>query len=254
MAVDDVQLIADAGPFGPGNAGHTHADTLSLVFRQGEEQVLIDPGTYTYVGDPLWRNRFRGTAAHNTVRIDGLDQGIPGGPFAWLSRPEVEVVRWESSPARDLLTATCSYAGLRHKRTIVFDKNALWIFVLDRLEGQGEHGIEQFWHFGTEVRQCSPWCFLAGSKVLVAFEEGAAPRLFEGGDYGWISPVLGIKSPAPVVVVERRVPFPASLATLIDVSGVEFSGKARTLRFRLNENQSAADCIYDDVTVRQILE
>ena len=63
----------------PAVRGHSHADTLSLVLRQGQEQILIDPGTYTYVADPLWRDRFRGTAAHNTVRIDGLDQGIPSG-------------------------------------------------------------------------------------------------------------------------------------------------------------------------------
>ena len=94
MAAQNIQLIADTGPFGPGTAGHSHADTLSLVLRrcapndgQMIEQILIDPGTYTYVADPLWRDRFRGTAAHNTLRIDGLDQAIPRGPFAWQSRP-----------------------------------------------------------------------------------------------------------------------------------------------------------------------
>ena len=42
-----------------------HSASLSSWF-DGEE-TLIDPGTYTYVGDPAWRNRFRGTAAHNTI-------------------------------------------------------------------------------------------------------------------------------------------------------------------------------------------
>jgi hypothetical protein len=256
MSAGDLQIIVDAGPFGPGNAGHTHADTLSLLLRQGAEQILVDPGAYTYVGDPVWRNRFRGTAAHNTVRIDGMDQAIPGGPFAWRSRPGVEVLAWESSPARDILTAACSYAGLRHQRTVVFDKSALRVVILDRLEAEGEHAegehqIEQFWHFGTEVRQLSPCCFQAGSKVLVAFEETAAsktavPRLSEGGDYGWISPAFGVKLPAPVVLVERRTTFPATLATLLDLSGKALSGKARTLRFRLNADHSAAECTYDE--------
>ena len=55
-------VIADAGPFGPWGAGHSHADTLTLVASAGKEQILIDPGTYTYVGEPQWRNWFRGTA------------------------------------------------------------------------------------------------------------------------------------------------------------------------------------------------
>ena len=224
MADGDVQLIVDTGPFGPGNAGHSHADTLSLVLRIGEEQILIDPGTYTYVADPAWRNRFRGTAAHNTVRIDGLDQGIPRGPFAWQSRPEVEVVRWESDSAQDLLIAACSYAGMRHQRTIVFHKSARRIEVLDRIEGTGEHRIEQFWHFGAPVRQCPANCFQVRS-VMVTLEETAGVRLFEGGDYGWVSPALGVKAPAPVVVVEQRFTLPVSLRTMID-----FSGSLNTLK------------------------
>src|SRR5439155_22004029 len=74
MAKDDVQVVVDAGRFGAGSGGHSHADTLSLVARLGVEQLLIDPGTYTYVGDPAWRDRFRGTAAHNTIRIEDAEQ------------------------------------------------------------------------------------------------------------------------------------------------------------------------------------
>ena len=36
---------------------------------------MLDPGRYTYAeGDPNWRHWFRGTAAHNTVTVDGRDQ------------------------------------------------------------------------------------------------------------------------------------------------------------------------------------
>jgi hypothetical protein len=242
MTAGDIQLVADTGGFGPGNAGHSHADTLSLVLRQGTEQILIDPGTFTYVADPAWRERFRGTSAHNTVRINGIDQAIPRGPFAWQSRPEVEVLAWDSSPTRDMLTAACLYAGLRHQRKIVFCKSGLWIVIQDLLEGgPGEHRIEQFWHFGTAVRQSLPQCFQAGAKTLVAFEVLAEPRLMEGGDIGWISPALGEKIPAPVVCVEQRATLPTALTTLIDLSG-----KARTLRFHVHPDQAGADCVYDE--------
>jgi hypothetical protein len=220
MVKDDVQLIADAGPFGAGSAGHSHADTLSLLVRQGAEQILIDPGTFTYVADPAWRDRFRGTAAHNTVRIDELDQAIPAGPFAWKSPPEVKVIRWETSSERDLLIAACSYGGFEHQRTIVFSKADLVISVLDRVTGASEeHRIEQFWHFGAPVQQLSPHCFQVGERALITFEPGTETRLFEGGDYGWISPAPGVKYPAPVVSVERLASLPVTLRALIDLSG-----------------------------------
>jgi hypothetical protein len=242
MAADDVQLIVDAGPFGPGAAGHSHADTLSLLVRRGGEQILIDPGTYTYVADPVWRNRFRGTAAHNTVRIDGLDQAIPGGPFAWKSRPEVSVIRWTSHAEYDQLSAACSYAGLRHRRDIVFSKPDLLIVLLDQMEGDpGGHRVEQHWHFGAEVRRLSPDCFQVGTRALAAFDPSAEIQLFEGGDFGWISPALGTKSVSPVVCVERLALLPGSLAAVIDLSG-----KSRTLRFRLHPDGCGIDCVYGD--------
>src|SRR5438477_8622030 len=83
MACGKVHVVIKAGPFGEGSGGHSHSDILSLVARTGDREILIDPGTYTYVADPIERDRFRGSAAHNTIRIDGRDQAIPAGPFRW---------------------------------------------------------------------------------------------------------------------------------------------------------------------------
>ena len=62
MAAGDVQLVVKAGPFGEGSGGHSHSDVLSLTARAGGREILIDPGTFTYVADPAERNRFRGSA------------------------------------------------------------------------------------------------------------------------------------------------------------------------------------------------
>ena len=67
MTAGAAHIVMDAGPFGTGGAGHSHADTLSLVVRRESEDILLDPGTYTYISDPAWRNAFRGSAAHNTI-------------------------------------------------------------------------------------------------------------------------------------------------------------------------------------------
>lgn len=242
MTAGSVQLVADYGSFGPGTAGHSHADTLSFVFRRDQSQILIDSGTYTYVADPVWRDHFRGTAAHNTVRIDGMEQAVPRGPFAWSSRPEIDLLAWKTSPSRDLVSGVCRYAPVRHKRTILFDKVAFWVVILDEVEaGEGEHELEQFWHFGVPVRQCGPGCIQAEDNVLIAFGDGVGFDLSEGGNYGWASRALGAKLPAPLVRVKQRGPSPAKLVTLID-----FSNKSTSLRLAVHPDFQGADGIYEN--------
>ena len=59
----------DGGPHGfLSIAAHAHADALSVEVRYGGVDVLADPGTYCYHGEPAWRSYFRSTIAHNTLR------------------------------------------------------------------------------------------------------------------------------------------------------------------------------------------
>ena len=84
----EVWLRCDAGPHGfLSIAAHGHADALSVELRRGGVELLADPGTYCYHGEPDWRALFRGTAGHNTLTVAGCDQAVSGGPFLWLTRP-----------------------------------------------------------------------------------------------------------------------------------------------------------------------
>lgn len=138
-------IIIDAGGFGSGSAGHSHADTLALAaFRDGEE-LLIDAGTFTYVSDRQARERFRGTAAHNTVSINSLEQAEPLGPFRWSNLPKIELLHWDSTEVRDIVDARCHYGGFTHRRSVVFLKPHL-VVVLDRVSGPGgTQQLEQRW-------------------------------------------------------------------------------------------------------------
>ena len=51
-----------------------HADALSVLWRVGDEDVSLDPGTYLYSEGAGWRAWLRGTAAHSCVVVDGRDQ------------------------------------------------------------------------------------------------------------------------------------------------------------------------------------
>jgi hypothetical protein len=200
MVSGDTQAIVDAGPFGPWGAGHSHADTLSIVVRSGDNEILIDPGTYTYVGDPKWRDWFRGTAAHNTVQIDGLDQAAAAGPFRWANRPEVTIDSWKTSAERDLLEAECRYAGFIHRRRVEFQKSNL-ILIVDEIAGPpGDHEVEQLWHLGS-----------ANARSYIVLPDGA--EMLES----WRSTVFAEKQAAPLVRVRRRGALPMLLEARIQI-------------------------------------
>ena len=89
-------LVFDAGRHGFLNGGHAHADALSLVLTIGGRPLLVDPGTATYTMDPAARDRFRSTAMHNTVTLNGRPQSEPDGPFHWRSRANARLLVWQS--------------------------------------------------------------------------------------------------------------------------------------------------------------
>ena len=75
----------DGGPHGfLSIAAHAHADALSVEVRYGGVDVLADPGTYCYHGEPAWRSYFQSTIGHNTVEVGGRWQSVRGGAFLWL--------------------------------------------------------------------------------------------------------------------------------------------------------------------------
>jgi heparinase II/III-like protein len=201
MTAGDRRIVADAGPFGPWGSGHSHSDTLSLVVQAGAEDILIDPGTYTYVGDPKWRDWFRGSGAHNTVRIDGHDQATPMGPFRWTGQPQAEIHQWLSDAERDFLDAECRYSGFTHRRRIQFIKPDLILIVDDVTGPPGEHDLEQLWHLGA-----------SDSEICFVFPEPAEPV------EGWRSTVFAAKHSSYALRIHRRSALPARFAAGIKLA------------------------------------
>ena len=197
MESGDRHILIDAGPFGPGSAGHSHSDTLNIVVRSGREWLLIDPGTFTYIGDPEWRALFRGTSSHNSVRVAGRDQAIQAGPFRWTNPPRVRVLEWSTSSARDTLVAECEYFGFIHRRRVVFEKPSRVVVTDDITGPPGQHALEQFWHLGS-----------TGAIRHLAVEGGVVRE-------AWRSDCFGSKQLGPVVVVEKRTELPCRLEASI---------------------------------------
>jgi hypothetical protein len=200
MTCGDTQAIVDAGPFGALNAGHSHSDTLSIVLRSGSAEILIDPGTYTYTGEPKWRDWFRGTEAHNTIRIDARNQAVMAGPFRWIGKPSVNILDWRTNSERDILEAECRYAGFTHRRRVEFRKPDVFL-ITDEVSGPpGLHDVEQLWHLGSVEARAK--LILPDDAELIG---------------SWRSTMFGEKYPAPMLRVRRRAKLPIRLEARIEL-------------------------------------
>jgi hypothetical protein len=216
------QLVIDAGPQGVQTAGHGHADALSvLVFSDGHA-LLTDPGTYEYVGGGNGRARFRGTGAHNTLSIDGLDQADPEGPFAWRDLPNVVAEAWINGRSFDLFVGRHDgYARLPnpvvHRRSVFSLKSRFWV-VRDLLFGTGSHQLDLFWHLAPEL-SCSAGKtenFIdpqggKGLRVLAVGPSGCSRTVVEGE---W-SPAYGRRQPCQTLHVSSVSELPAEFVTLL---------------------------------------
>jgi len=210
-----IQGVIDGGAFGAGTAGHSHSDTLSLIIHAAGEEILIDPGTYTYVSDVRWRNWFRGSAAHNTIRVNGRDQATPVSAFRWAEPPEVKLLAWGTTLEQDYFDGVCRYGGFEHRRRVVFLKQDLVMLVLDEIQGPpGAHLVEQFWHFALPPQKVADGQYRIGRENRIRFSIAGGGQVegTEGGEHGWRSLGLGQKEPAPVLRVHDTCELPVRWA------------------------------------------
>jgi hypothetical protein len=217
---DSNMLAFDAGPQGMGSCGHGHADALSVVCSAQGTNWVVDPGTFVYTASKEWRDYFRSTQAHNTLVVDGQGQAQLGGPFKWLTPCQA---RLESSSTLPNLDYACGvHEGYKrlaepvvHRRRVVFVKPDRW-FLLDDLIGTGNHSLEFFFHFSSEVElrieEHTCWATTNDGRFLII----ADPRLSldsgrgeKGSVHGWYSQDYGHREPAPVFAGKARCSVPA---------------------------------------------
>src|SRR5690348_13245928 len=127
----EIWCRCDGGPHGfLSIAAHAHADALSVEVRYGGVEVLVDPGTYCYHGEPEWRSYFRSTLAHNTIEIDRTNQSVEGGPFLWSTHASSQVDQTDigDSGPQTWSAQHTGYARLdpqlRHARTVALDSSS----------------------------------------------------------------------------------------------------------------------------------
>ncbi len=153
--------VNDTGQSGRG--GHNHNDKLSFEWYAYGRVWLVDPGTYIYTADYAQRNRFRSTAFHNTVTVDGQEQ-LPLNPRELFLLPQtckVRVLRWQDEP--DAICFEAEHDGYTrlsspvvHRRLIRFDKRNATLRIEDTMLGNGKHSLQLHWHVPMQRGDSSP--------------------------------------------------------------------------------------------------
>ncbi len=207
----EIWCRCDGGPHGYLSiAAHAHADALSVEVRYGGVDVLADPGTYCYHGEPAWRSYFRSTIAHNTVELDGRSQSdegrsIPvdtsrGGHGNSASETSVTPAEWTAE--HDGYLALRPRA--RHRRTVWLDRISRSLDIVDEIGGD-RHDVRLIFHLGPEVE-----AEMDGESALLRWPGASTPgaaRLGLPPRYG--GACTEARRPRPRLVLPRpRAPRP----------------------------------------------
>jgi uncharacterized heparinase superfamily protein len=155
IRAESTQAVAllDVAPVGPDHLpGHAHADTLSFELSVFGQRLVVNGGTSCY-GLGAERLRQRGTAAHNTLVVNGQDSSEVWGGFRVARRARPFDLVTESDTQG--VVVACSHDGYRrlpgqpvHRREWRF--RAGGALVRDSVDGRFSTA-EARYHFHPEV-------------------------------------------------------------------------------------------------------
>ncbi|HZI17556.1 MAG TPA: alginate lyase family protein [Pyrinomonadaceae bacterium] len=211
-------MLVDCGPHGALSCGHSHADALSFELVARGRALVVDPGTYTYTGSAAERDRFRSTAAHNTLVLDGRPSSEPAGPFSWHAVARARARAWISRPRFDYFEGEHDGyerppAPATHRRAVLFLKGDYFV-VRDHVDGEGAHRAELRFQLAP-----GPAPAIEGGRVTAGGEARADIHAFGGGAWrveeGRVSRCYGAREAAPALVYEARIEGGAEFFTLL---------------------------------------
>lgn len=219
----ETRVIANCGSIERDGIGvHSHSDALSFEASFGGVPVIVDPGTFSYTGDPEARNLLRSTASHPTPRVDGVEIS----PFRpdWIFRiDEISppfVIRFEQLDDRvELEAGHDAYLRLPDPVTVrrLFRLRSTTgaLEVDDLLEGSGRHSISMPIPLLPEVEVAA----LSRQAVTVSSPRLTLEVAVSGAviqiDEGPYSPGYGIRVTAPRLLVQWKGELPHSVTLTV---------------------------------------
>lgn len=204
-------LIIDAGPVGPAyQPGHAHADTLSFELYHRNFRLFSNSGTGCYA-DSEMRRQQRGTAAHNTLQLDGRNSSQVWGAHRVAARAEIIERYWERPNV--FRAAHNGYRSVIHRRT--FHAEPECITVSDVLEGTGPRNVEIFLHLHPDcmVTADGNVCTIRSPEgtFLLTAPSGLTPEICRGT----LSREFGLFAENPVLRFSGNIELPGKFEVVL---------------------------------------
>lgn len=150
------KFLMDVAEVGPSyQPGHAHADTLSFELSVNGSRFIVNSGISQY---GLGKERLlqRGTAAHNTIEIDGENSSEIWSGFRVARRvvPRVESIAQKGNQIHELVASYKSLKGVTHRRSVAFSEYK--ISLIDQITGRFNQAISYlYFHPDVQIQQVS---------------------------------------------------------------------------------------------------
>ena len=225
---EEIWCRCDGGPHGfLSIAAHAHADALSVEVRHDGVDVLADPGTYCYHGQPEWRQYFRSTLGHNTLQLGGADQSGSGGPFLWTRHARSRVLTADASGGGvgSWSAEHDGYRGSVHRRRVELAAASRELVIVDEVRGPRQ-AVRLAFHLGPTIaaelvgdRVQLTWTVDGEDRSAVLDLPGQLRWQAHRGEtdppLGWYSAGFGRKQPATTLVGSGSVDGGEGLTTVL---------------------------------------
>lgn len=142
-------LAFDAAPY---SQSHAHLARLGLVFRSGGRLWLADPGSFDYEMTNPFSVYGRSTAAHSTLNLEGLNQGLGD---ARLLRSEINEDHvflhgvydhgyWDGEYGWGFQDGLGRGTYGKHERMVLWIRDE-YVLIFDVMMGEPENTVENVW-------------------------------------------------------------------------------------------------------------
>jgi uncharacterized heparinase superfamily protein len=236
-------VMMDLGDVGMrGIGGHGHNDILSFELVLDGVRVVSDCGAYLYTAAREWRNKFRSTAFHATIQVDGEEINRFISPdHLWQLRDDARPVdvTWEFGTSTHRVAG--AHTGYRRlpdpvtpKREIAVSRDGSVVRLHDVVSGAAAHRVT--WRFPLHPALT---CESTGAEIKMTTEDGQTRWLFAvdgtrplqvGIEDGWWSPSYGVKVPTRVIVFDGLVTLPHEVVVLFSSNWLSVEERAAYAR------------------------
>jgi hypothetical protein len=228
-----------------------HADQLHLDLWWRGLNLAGDAGTYLYNAPPPWDNALTGTALHNTITVNGLDQMTRAGRFLYLDWAQARLIESQAGEDHNLQRVAARHdgyhrLGLAHLRLVDCGQAGRWLIedllmrsdaALARQKAPFQlrlHWLLPDWPWelqGTHLSLESPYgrveLRIESDPAILSGLDGPYPTaalvragvLLRGSTpvvpptWGWRSLTYGVKIPALSFAVTIEAPAPLSITS-----------------------------------------